>query len=265
MYECAGTRPGSILRLQLFALVTIAGAISLNAAIYIGLLTNTPKPDNPATIAEPPPTPDKFAFRVVAHAAVHGMKPETATTTARLRPGDVSPAKGAKPTPLPNKETVSAEARPLPRPAPKQGSAILAFTVPPLPIRKRTLPRSEAPPPPTRAPKKAESRIAGSNTHHQIGRASWYRLESVTASGEKMDDAALTAAHRFLPFGTKVRVENTTNGRSVEVRINDRGPFTPGRLIDLSKAAAEALDIMADGVAEVRLTVIDAVASADHG
>jgi len=80
-----------------------------------------------------------------------------------------------------------------------------------------------------------------------------------------MDDAALTAAHRFLPFGTKVRVENTANGRSVEVRINDRGPFTPGRLIDLSKAAAEALDIMADGVAEVRLTVIDAVASADHG
>ena len=69
MYECAGTRPGSILRLQLFALVTIAGAISLNTAIYIGLLTNTPKPDNPATIAEPPPTPDKSAFRVVAHAA----------------------------------------------------------------------------------------------------------------------------------------------------------------------------------------------------
>ena len=53
MYECAGTRPGSILRLQLFALLTIAGAISLNTAIYIGLLTNTPKPDNPATIAEP--------------------------------------------------------------------------------------------------------------------------------------------------------------------------------------------------------------------
>ena len=269
MYECAGTRPGSILRLQLFALVTIAGAISLNTAIYIGLLTNTPKPDKPATIAEPPPTPDKSAFRVVAHAAVHGMKPETATTTARLRPGDVSPAKGAKPTPLPNKEkSVSAEARPLPRPAPKQGSAILTFTVPPLPIRKRArtaIPRSEAPPLPMRMPKKVESKIAGSNTHHQIGRASWYRLDSVTASGEKMDDAALTAAHRFLPFGTKVRVENTANGRSVEVRINDRGPFIPGRMIDLSKAAAEALDMMADGVAEVRLSVIDAVASADHG
>jgi hypothetical protein len=96
--------PGSILRLQLFALVTIAGAISLNTAIYIGLLTNTPKPDNPATIAEPPPTPDKSAFRVVAHAAVHGMKPETATTTARLRPGDVSPAKGANDAPAKQRE-----------------------------------------------------------------------------------------------------------------------------------------------------------------
>jgi rare lipoprotein A len=61
---------------------------------------------------------------------------------------------------------------------------------------------------------------------------------------------------RFLPVGTKVRVENTANGRSVEVRINDRGSFIPGRMIDLSKAAAEALDIMADGVAEVRLSVI---------
>jgi rare lipoprotein A len=246
--------PGSILRLQLFALVTIAGAISLNTAIYIGLLTNTPKPDNPATIAEPPPTPDKSAFRVVAHAAVHGMKPETASTTARLRPGDVSPAKGANDAPAKQREICK--------------RAILTFTVPPLPIRKRArtaIPRSEAPLPPTRAAKKVESRIAGSNTHHQIGRASWYRLDSVTASGEKMDDAALTAAHRFLPFGTKVRVENTANGRSVEVRINDRGPFIPGRMIDLSKAAAEALDIMADGVAEVRLSVIDAVASADHG
>jgi peptidoglycan lytic transglycosylase len=59
-----------------------------------------------------------------------------------------------------------------------------------------------------------------------------------------------------LPFGTKVRVENTANGRSVEVRINDRGSFIPGRMIDMSKAVAEAVDIMADGVAEVFLSVI---------
>ena len=78
-----------------------------------------------------------------------------------------------------------------------------------------------------------------------------------------MDDAALTAAHKFLPFGTKVRIENIANGRSVVVRINDRGPFVAGRIIDLSKGAAEALDIMAAGVVDVRLKVIyDTVASA---
>jgi rare lipoprotein A len=61
-----------------------------------------------------------------------------------------------------------------------------------------------------------------------------------------------TAAHNFLPFGTKVRIENIANGRSVVVRINDRGPFVAGRIIDLSEAAAEALDIMAAGVVDVR-------------
>jgi rare lipoprotein A len=81
-----------------------------------------------------------------------------------------------------------------------------------------------------------------------------------------MDDAALTAAHNFLPFGTKVRIENIANGRSVVVRINDRGPFIAGRLIDLSKAAAEALDVVAAGVADVRLSVIyDTVANAGGG
>jgi len=79
-----------------------------------------------------------------------------------------------------------------------------------------------------------------------------------------MDDAAFTAAHNFLPFGTKVRIENIANGRSIVVRVNDRGPFVADRIIDLSKAAAEALDFIAEGVADVRLSVIyDTVASAD--
>jgi rare lipoprotein A len=113
-----------------------------------------------------------------------------------------------------------------------------------------------------RAPKEVRTRIGGSALY-QTGQASWYSLDSVTASGEKMDDAGLTAAHNFLPFGTKVLIENVANGRSVVVRINDRGPFVAGRIIDLSKAAAEALEIMADGVADVRLRVIyDMVASA---
>lgn len=62
-----------------------------------------------------------------------------------------------------------------------------------------------------------------------------------TASGEPMDPAALTAAHRTLPFGTRVTVRNERNGRTVVVRINDRGPFIPGRVIDLSPAGAAAL------------------------
>ena len=70
----------------------------------------------------------------------------------------------------------------------------------------------------------------------QVGHASWYALHSRTASGEMMNPSEMTAAHRSLPFGTKVLVENLTNGRSVVVRINDRGPFVGGRIIDVSKA-----------------------------
>src|SRR5262245_10560978 len=99
MYERAGTRPGSISPLEVFALVLIAGAIFLNTAPYIGFLTNTPKSDRAETIAETPPAPDKPAVRVVAHAEVQSTKPESATITARLQPGDTSPApKHAKPT-----------------------------------------------------------------------------------------------------------------------------------------------------------------------
>lgn len=91
-------------------------------------------------------------------------------------------------------------------------------------------------------------------TAAQVGNASWYALRSMTASGERMNPSALTAAHRTLPFGTKVRVKNLTNGRSVVVRINDRGPFTGGRIIDVSKAAAAKLGMVSSGTAKVSLT-----------
>ena len=73
------------------------------------------------------------------------------------------------------------------------------------------------------------------------GLASFYGNDSQTASGEKFDAHELTAAHRTLPFGTRVRVTNHSNGRSVVVTINDRGPFVPGRIIDVTPAAAHAL------------------------
>lgn len=88
----------------------------------------------------------------------------------------------------------------------------------------------------------------------QVGNASWYALTSITASGERMNPSALTAAHRTLPFGTKVRVKNLKNGRSVVVRINDRGPFIGGRIIDVSKAAAAKLGMVGSGVAKVSVT-----------
>jgi rare lipoprotein A len=93
------------------------------------------------------------------------------------------------------------------------------------------------------------------------GQASWYgpRFHGRrTASGERYDMYALTAAHKTLPFGTLVRVRSVMTGREVEVRINDRGPFAKGRVIDVSKAAAQALGMMENGVKEVLLLVPDA-------
>lgn len=95
----------------------------------------------------------------------------------------------------------------------------------------------------------------------QIGLASWYGPEldhHRTASGERFNMNELTAAHRSLPLDTVVRVTNLRNGESVSVRINDRGPFAPGRVIDLSRAAAVLIDMKRDGVVPVRIEVFDA-------
>ncbi|MGO1343244.1 septal ring lytic transglycosylase RlpA family protein [Chromohalobacter japonicus] len=96
---------------------------------------------------------------------------------------------------------------------------------------------------------------SGATSEH--GQASYYhdRYQGQrTASGELYDAEALTAAHRKLPFGTRVRVTNLDNGRHVTVRINDRGPFTEGRVIDLSRRAAGRLGIIKAGTAPVRVT-----------
>jgi rare lipoprotein A len=91
-----------------------------------------------------------------------------------------------------------------------------------------------------------------------MGLASWYDIDAAeTANGETMDADALKAAHPSLPLGTRVLVENVENGESVIVRINDRGPFAGDRIIDLSKAAAERIDMIKDGVATVRVRRID--------
>lgn len=91
------------------------------------------------------------------------------------------------------------------------------------------------------------------------GQASYYADKfhgRATASGEKYDKKKLTGAHRTLPFGTIVRVTNTANGKSVDVRINDRGPFKAGRIVDVSRAAAEKLDMITAGVINCTMEVI---------
>jgi rare lipoprotein A len=101
---------------------------------------------------------------------------------------------------------------------------------------------------------------AASTEPYQVGKASWYGglfQGKATASGEDYDMYNFTAAHRELPLGTFVKVTNLKNLKSVIVRINDRGPVTPGRIIDLSYSAARSLDMHQKGLQKVRIDVVD--------
>jgi rare lipoprotein A len=114
-------------------------------------------------------------------------------------------------------------------------ATVATATFAPPPTAPKQLPRAEVP------------------TFTQTGPASWYRpkLQRRTASGEAFDAKALTAAHRNLPFGTIIRVTCLKTGRMVVVRVNDRGPFSHGRVLDLSAVAAEELGMKQDGEAVV--------------
>lgn len=102
----------------------------------------------------------------------------------------------------------------------------------------------------------ATNKITAKPEPASYGLASFYTYGGPTASGEKFDPHELTAAHRTLPFGTRLRVTNVATGRSVIVRVNDRGPFIPGRVVDVSPSAAETLGMVGRGVAKVKLDVI---------
>lgn len=116
------------------------------------------------------------------------------------------------------------------------------------------------PPPKTAAPEPSPApRVEAPTPTVIIGKASWYGAfhhGRRTASGEIFDMRALTAAHRTLPLGTRLRVTNLANGRVVDVRVNDRGPFVPGRILDVSRGVAVALDAVAAGVFPVRLDIL---------
>ena len=121
------------------------------------------------------------------------------------------------------------------------------------------------PPPPAPAPGVSPSAPAASPESGETGLASWYGHPyhgRASASGEIYDMEQMTAAHRTLPFGTTVRVHDLDNDKSVDVRINDRGPFVDGRIIDLSHAAARAIEMIGPGIAHVRLEILTAPAPA---
>ncbi len=88
----------------------------------------------------------------------------------------------------------------------------------------------------------------------QTGIASWYQMGKITANGEAYNPDGLTAAHRTLPFGTMVQVKNLANGRTVRLRINDRGPFVGNRILDVSRGGARRLGLMGPGTAPVKVT-----------
>ena len=107
---------------------------------------------------------------------------------------------------------------------------------------------------PVRRRKSVNSDSGGGSSYS--GKASYYWEPQALASGGRFNPNAMTAAHKTLPFGTRVRVTNQNNGKSVTVTINDRGPYVGGRIIDLSKAAASAISMTGAGVASVTLAVL---------
>lgn len=126
-----------------------------------------------------------------------------------------------------------------------------------------TLSRDQQPQvPPSQAGAVTTPGIDGSSATVQpahIGEASWYGPGfegKKTASGEIFDDSKLTAAHKTIPLGSKAKVTNLTNGKTVEVKINDRGPFIDGRMVDLSRAAAKALGMIDRGTARVQIDLL---------
>jgi peptidoglycan lytic transglycosylase len=143
----------------------------------------------------------------------------------------------------PARETIVAKDQP-PAPAPARAVVAMLEQLPSAVTRKEQ--------PPAAAPKPASVTGGGS-----YGLASYYSESAErTASGERFNARELTAAHRTLPFGTRVRVTNVKTGRTVTVRINDRGPFVRGRIIDVSRSAAESLGMVGAGVAKVKLDVV---------
>jgi rare lipoprotein A len=183
---------------------------------------------------------------VVADGFVDG-RPMQATMATLLETAEPWPPAGSSPEAGDTDAEASRSADPAPAAAPADEApeaAVLQDSQPPA-----------AAPAPAPAPQPAGPRVVKVIT----GEASWYGpgfFGNRTASGEVFRPGTITAAHRTLPFGTRVRVTNLWNGRSTVVRINDRGPFTGNRVIDLAHGAAGQLGLISSGIAQVKLEVL---------
>lgn len=204
------------------------------------------------TLPEPPAPPEPPVALLPSAPSASSASPAP-FAQALPKPAEMEPALALMMTPT------------LAPPAPPAKSRLVEF------IAKRLFKRNQVPAPAAEAPVQAapelqvdeKYRFTGEAARElERGRASWYGGQfhgRRTASGENYDKYALTAAHKTLPFGTIVRVRSLRLGREVDVRINDRGPFAPGRVIDVSQAAAEALGLIGAGVVEVSLNVADSL------
>jgi rare lipoprotein A len=134
-----------------------------------------------------------------------------------------------------------------------------ATTRPPAPTPQPATASRSKPSPPSSVPPASERQPAVAGVYREQGVASWYGIPfngHRTSNGEVYDMHQFTAAHRTLPFNCMVRVTNLDNGKQTEVRINDRGPFVANRIIDLSLSAAQAIEMVGPGTANVRLEII---------
>lgn len=170
-------------------------------------------------------------------------------------PADISPAANAETwtttvdAPARRKDTATfpTARKPAPTASAKFASAYnLTTDVPP----------AAAPPAKASGTKSPRNSKVTGRTHLLEGLASYYASGQLTANGEKFDKGAMTAAHKTLPFGTRVRVTRVDTGSSIVVRINDRGPFKPGRVIDLSEGAAKILGITSIGLSPVSVEIL---------
>jgi rare lipoprotein A len=235
--------------------VTVPSLDTSIAANTAGSAAGSGDPVSPAPGADPPPTvaerlssggsaaepvspENSAAFDALTGAAALARRTPPATALGRPPHTGISAAP-PEPTPVPSAATSPAPAEdggPAPA-APESASTSTA-----LPKAKREAGSGGA--------RKARVLSSGS-----CG-ASYYAEGQMTASGERFNPSALTAAHKTLPFGTRVRVTNAATGRSVIVRINDRGPFIGGRCLDLSRAAFASIGNTASGVLRVRYEVL---------